>query len=102
MFDLPAARAQPDLDQWRPILDWLQSVLSAAPRSAAGVPDEAEPAHARRHAAPRTRAPAAFLALDRAGAAGRARGAARARRLAGAWRRGSVTPRHDAGPLRGT
>jgi len=43
MFDLPAARAQPDLDQWRPILDWLQSVLSAAPRSAAGVPDEAEP-----------------------------------------------------------
>ena len=35
MFDLPAARAQADLDQWRPILDWLQSVLSAAPRSAA-------------------------------------------------------------------
>ena len=44
MFDLPAARVQADLDQWRPILDWLQPVLSAAPRSAAGVPDEAEPA----------------------------------------------------------
>ena len=33
MFDLPAARVQADLDQWRPILDWLQSVLSAAPRT---------------------------------------------------------------------
>jgi len=31
LFDLPAARVQTDLDQWQPVLDWLQPILDAAP-----------------------------------------------------------------------
>lgn len=46
VFDLPASRAQADLDQWQPILDWLQPLLNAAARGAAPDADEALPARA--------------------------------------------------------
>jgi chromosome partitioning protein len=35
LFDLPPAKVQDDLDQWRPIIEWLQPVLRPAPRTEA-------------------------------------------------------------------
>ena len=97
MFDLPAARAalRP-----RPVAAHprLTAVGAGAPRrSAAGVPDEAEPAAraatARRESVRRRFSPStAQVPLDVL--EGRASAAAGWR----VWRRGSVTPRHDAGP----
>ncbi len=43
VFDLPPSRAQADLDQWQPVLDWLQPVLNAAAPSAAPEPDDEAP-----------------------------------------------------------
>ena len=34
VFDLPAAQVQTDMDQWKPILQWLEPVLSGAPTAA--------------------------------------------------------------------
>lgn len=44
VFDLPASRAQADLDQWQPLLDWLQPALDAAPARAAVDADVIAPA----------------------------------------------------------
>jgi chromosome partitioning protein len=35
LFDLPPAKVQDDLDQWRPIIEWLQPILRPAPRTEA-------------------------------------------------------------------
>ena len=34
LFDLPAVQAQADMDQWQPILQWLDPILSGAPPAA--------------------------------------------------------------------
>lgn len=36
LFDLPPSKVQDDLDQWRPIIEWLQPILRPAPRTEAG------------------------------------------------------------------
>lgn len=36
LFDLPPAKAETDLAQWRPILEWLEPVLNPAPAAAKG------------------------------------------------------------------
>jgi chromosome partitioning protein len=38
LFDLPPAKVQDDLDQWRPIIEWLQPILRPAPRTEAAAP----------------------------------------------------------------
>jgi len=43
VFDMPPARAQADLDQWQPILDWLQPVISAPARAARDEADDEPP-----------------------------------------------------------
>ena len=35
LFDLPPAKVQDDLDQWQPIIEWLQPILRPAPRTEA-------------------------------------------------------------------
>ena len=40
VFDLPATKVQADLDQWQPILDWLQPVMNLALRPGAPEPGE--------------------------------------------------------------
>lgn len=32
LFDLPAAKAQADIDEWRPIVDWLGEAMATVPR----------------------------------------------------------------------
>jgi chromosome partitioning protein len=51
VFDLPASRAQADLEQWQPILDWLQPALNAAVPGTAPEPDAPLPL---RRAAPQS------------------------------------------------
>jgi chromosome partitioning protein len=46
LFDMPTAKVQTDLDQWQPILDWLQTVLY--PVAGAAAPAAATPAGAAR------------------------------------------------------
>jgi chromosome partitioning protein len=41
LFDLPPAKVQDDLDQWRPIIEWLQPILRPAPRTEAAAPTAA-------------------------------------------------------------
>jgi chromosome partitioning protein len=36
LFDLPAAKVEADMAQWKPILDWLEPVLHAAQQAASG------------------------------------------------------------------
>jgi len=43
LFDLPAAKVQDDLDQWQPIIDWLQPILRPAPRAAEAAPAAVAP-----------------------------------------------------------
>lgn len=38
LFDMPAAKVQGDLDQWAPIIEWLQPILRLAPRAAETAP----------------------------------------------------------------
>jgi len=52
LFDMPTAKVQTDLDQWQPILDWLQTALY--PVAGAEAPAAASPARAAR-ALPATR-----------------------------------------------
>ncbi len=40
VFDLPASKVQADLDQWQPILEWLQPVMNLSVRPAGGEPAE--------------------------------------------------------------
>ncbi len=44
VFDLPPSRAQPDLDQWQPILEWLEPVMNAPVRVATPAADDEVPA----------------------------------------------------------
>jgi len=46
LFDMPTAKVQTDLDQWQPILDWLQTVLY--PVAGAAAPATATPSRAMR------------------------------------------------------
>ncbi len=58
VFDLPATKVQADLDQWQPILDWLQPVMNLALRPGAPEPGErAGRVDAERAAAPRREPP---------------------------------------------
>lgn len=52
VFDLPASRAQADLAQWQPILDWLRPVFEPPRRAAEGARADATAAALLREAAP--------------------------------------------------
>lgn len=64
LFDLPAPRVQTDLDQWRPILDWVDTALAARPPSFGFVPFAPDPSVVapRRAPAPAQRASIEALA----------------------------------------
>jgi chromosome partitioning protein len=41
VFDLPAAKASADLEQWQPVLAWLHEVMAAVPKISAAAPPAA-------------------------------------------------------------
>lgn len=56
VFDMPPAKAQADLDQWQPILDWLRPVMALpATKALADADDPATPPPGRREAPRRPR-----------------------------------------------
>jgi chromosome partitioning protein len=51
LFDLPAAEVETDLDQWKPILNWMRPILQSAPAECHAVAGRIMPAAGPRRAA---------------------------------------------------
>lgn len=64
VFDLPPARAQADLDQWQPILDWLRPVMALPAARAQGEDDAVAPPRREAPRRPRFSPSTAQVPLD--------------------------------------